>query len=48
MTKDKAGDEKKDIAKVPSKVDEEDDSQLQRAIDLLKSWRIFKKLPEAS
>ena len=27
-------------------VSEEDDVQLQRAIDLLKTWRIFKQLPK--
>ncbi|HHN65455.1 MAG TPA: S41 family peptidase [Nitrospirae bacterium] len=32
---------KKEI--VPVKVDESEDTQLQRAIDLLKSWRIFKE-----
>ena len=48
VPEDKAGDNKKDIAEVPSKVDEDDDSQLERAVDLLKSWRIFKKLPKAS
>ncbi len=46
--KDQTSDKKKSLTEVPSKVDEEDDSQLQRAIDLLKSWKIFKKLPEAS
>ncbi|KPJ97747.1 MAG: peptidase S41 [Nitrospira bacterium SG8_35_4] len=33
---------------VPVKVAEEDDNQLQRAVDLLKSWKVFKKLPKAS
>jgi len=41
-------DTKKEIAEVPSKVTEEDDNQLQRAIDLLKSWQVFKNLPKAS
>jgi len=33
---------------VPIEVKEEEDTQLQRAIDLLKTWRVFKKLPKAS
>lgn len=37
----------KEITEVPSKVSEEDDSQLQRAIDLLKTWQVFKNLPKA-
>jgi carboxyl-terminal processing protease len=32
----------------PVNVDEEDDLQLQRAIDLLKTWNVFKELPRAS
>lgn len=32
----------------PIEVDEKDDVQLQRAIDLLKTWKIFEKLPKAS
>lgn len=32
----------------PVVVDEKDDIQLQRAVDLLKSWNIFKGLPKAS
>jgi carboxyl-terminal processing protease len=32
---------------VPLKVSEEDDNQLQRAVDLLKSWKVFKRLPKA-
>ncbi len=34
--------------KVPEKVDEKDDTQLQRAIDILKSWRIMEKLKKAA
>ncbi|HWR58329.1 MAG TPA: S41 family peptidase, partial [Thermodesulfovibrionales bacterium] len=34
--------------KVPLEVSEKDDVQLQRAIDLLKTWRVFKDLPKAS
>ncbi len=32
----------------PVEVDEKDDLQLQRAIDLLKTWNVFKELPKAS
>ena len=35
------------MVEIPSKVAEDDDNQLQRALDLLKGWRIFNKLPEA-
>ncbi len=41
-------DKDKDKEKVPSEVKEEDDIQLQRAVDLLKTWKIFKQLPKAS
>ena len=40
--------EDKELQEVPSNVSEDEDNQLQRAIDLLKGWRVFKKLPEAS
>jgi carboxyl-terminal processing protease len=33
---------------IPMEIDEKDDTQLQRAIDLLKTWKIFKELPKAS
>lgn len=33
---------------IPIKVDEENDVQLQRAIDLLKTWKVFKDIPKAS
>ncbi|MDI6890534.1 MAG: S41 family peptidase [Thermodesulfovibrionales bacterium] len=33
---------------VPIEVDEKEDTQLQRAIDLLKTWKVFKELPKAS
>lgn len=33
---------------IPMEIDEKDDLQLQRAIDLLKTWRVFKELPKAS
>jgi carboxyl-terminal processing protease len=34
--------------RVPSEVSEKDDVQLQRAIDLLKTWRIFREVPRAA
>lgn len=34
--------------KVPQEVDEKDDTQLQRAIDILKSWKIMEKLKKAA
>ncbi len=33
---------------IPIEVDEKEDIQLQRAMDLLKTWRVFKELPKAS
>ncbi len=36
-----------ETTEVPVKVSEEDDNQLQHAIDLLKGWRILKELPKA-
>lgn len=33
---------------LPIEVDEKNDIQLQRAIDLLKTWKVFKELPKAS
>lgn len=39
---------KDEMQAVPSNVSEDDDNQLQRAIDLLKGWRVFKKFPKAS
>lgn len=33
---------------IPMEVDEKEDIQLQRAIDLLKTWKVFKELPKAS
>ncbi|MDP2157363.1 MAG: S41 family peptidase, partial [Nitrospirota bacterium] len=32
----------------PFEVDEKDDIQLQRAVDILKTWNVFKELPKAS
>ncbi len=45
---DKDKDKEKDVIHVPSGVSEEDDSQLQRAIDLLKGWQVLQNLPKAS
>ncbi|UCH81907.1 MAG: S41 family peptidase [Nitrospiraceae bacterium] len=36
------------VEQVPSKISEDNDAQLDRAIDLLKTWRVFKKLPGAA
>ncbi len=33
---------------IPVEVDEKEDIQLQRAMDLLKTWKVFKELPKAS
>lgn len=33
---------------LPLEIEEKDDVQLQRAIDLLKTWNVFKELPKAS
>ncbi len=33
---------------IPVEIDEKEDIQLQRAIDLLKTWKVFKALPKAS
>jgi carboxyl-terminal processing protease len=33
---------------LPVEIEEKEDTQLQRAIDLLKTWMIFKELPKAS
>jgi carboxyl-terminal processing protease len=45
--KDKKGKDT-EITEIPGKLSEEDDSQLQQAIDLLKGLRVFKKLQKAS
>jgi carboxyl-terminal processing protease len=45
---DKKSEDEKDSEMVPGEVSEKDDIQLQRAIDLLKTWRVFKKMPEAA
>jgi carboxyl-terminal processing protease len=33
---------------IPIELDEKEDTQLQRAVDLLKTWKVFKELPKAS
>jgi carboxyl-terminal processing protease len=40
--------ERNDKEIVPAEISKGEDLQLQRAIDLLKTWRVFKKLPEAA
>jgi len=40
--------EEKIEEETPVEISEEEDIQLQRAIDLLKAWRVFKELPKAS
>jgi carboxyl-terminal processing protease len=45
--KDKDKKPKKPVT-APFSIDEKDDLQLQRAIDLLKTWNVFKELPKAS
>lgn len=44
------GEEKKSVEPetAPVEVSEKDDIQLQRALDLLKTWKVFKELPKAS
>lgn len=44
--KEKTGEESQETA--PVEVDEKDDIQLQRAIELLKTWSVFKELPKVS
>jgi carboxyl-terminal processing protease len=40
--------EEKIEEEIPVEISEEEDTQLQRAIDLLKAWGVFKELPKAS
>ncbi len=47
VVKENEKDMDKEISMVPFEVPEEEDIQLQRAIDLLKTWRILKDLPKA-
>jgi carboxyl-terminal processing protease len=37
-----------EVEMAPAEVDEKDDVQLQRAVDILKTWDIFRELPKAS
>ena len=39
--------DEKESEMIPMKIDEENDTQLQRAIDLLKTWKVFKEIPKA-
>jgi carboxyl-terminal processing protease len=45
--KEKPEKEEKKVIAIPTQIPEEEDVQLQRAIDLLKAWRVFKELPRA-
>jgi len=50
VTKEKEIEEKKpepEVSEMPAEISEADDVQLQRAIDLLKTWKVFKELPKA-
>ncbi len=50
VTKEKEIEEKKpepEISEAPVEISEADDVQLQRAMDLLKTWKVFKLLPKA-
>ncbi len=47
-SKDRKDAEKETVEEVPNKVTDDNDAQLDRAVDLLKTWRVFKKLPEAA
>jgi carboxyl-terminal processing protease len=37
-----------EVEMAPAEIDEKDDVQLQRAVDILKTWNVFKELPKAS
>ncbi|MBI5664104.1 MAG: hypothetical protein HZC49_03280, partial [Nitrospirae bacterium] len=47
MEPEQDGDKENEMPEVPVKISDEDDNQLQRAIDLLKGLRILKELPKA-
>lgn len=50
VTKEKEIEEKKpepEVSEMPAEISEADDVQLQRAMDLLKTWKVFKQLPKA-
>ncbi len=36
-----------EIIEAPAEISEDEDVQLQRALDLLKTWKVFKELPKA-
>jgi len=40
--------DKESVEQVPNKISDDNDAQLDRAVDLLKTWRVFKKLPGAA
>lgn len=47
--KNEEADQKQDeVETAPVEIDEKDDVQLQRAIDILKTWKVFKEIPKAS
>ncbi len=46
--KDATKEKSEEVIEVPTNGSKDEDVQLQHAIDLLKSWRVFKKLPKAS
>ncbi|MGE5894366.1 MAG: S41 family peptidase [bacterium] len=46
LTNDQAGDVSDEKEKMPVKIDEEDDTQLKRAVELLQMWNKFKRFPE--
>lgn len=47
LKNEQVNEETKDASeKVPVEVDEKDDIQLQRAIDTLKAWKVFEKMPK--
>ena len=46
--KDATKEQSEEVIEVPTNGSKDEDVQLQHAVDLLKSWRVFKKLPKAS
>ena len=47
-TETKKENDKEAVEEVPTKISDDNDAQLDRAVDLLKTWRVFKKLPGAA
>ena len=53
IAKEKETEDKKEIKQepelleAPAEISDADDVQLRRAIDLLKTWKVFKQLPKA-